>query len=125
MRLSTAHFIRLGPCFTRILAGPLRQADDRCLLTMEDCNTLQHAVHASDGRTYDAFALQHWFNVQDKRYVVTGCPIESVLLTPRIVSILTHRFCTILAFAGAHSFSSPAISQRAICFYEQLHIIER
>ena len=83
MRLPVRRFMSLPPALLRTIAGPTCTASEStCLITMQESNDLWHAAHASDGRIYDAIALRHWLNSQTNRYVIAGCPIDFVHVSP-------------------------------------------
>ena len=75
-------FVRVPRQMLCVLSGPAVQENDICLITHEEIKSLHHVVRGSDGRWYDAFALQHWLRFPRPKFVVPGCPIDHVFLTP-------------------------------------------
>ena len=81
MRISVAAFLRLSQVSLRLLCAPVTR-NDACLITLCNAKQIPTPVVASDGRLYDARALQHWLrstaNTHFQPHVVPGCPIEHV-----------------------------------------------
>lgn len=51
-----------------------------CYITLVPCTELWYPVRATDGKVYDAFALQHWLRCQRQGpfHVIPGCDIRGV-----------------------------------------------
>ena len=90
MIFSVADYLLLSEKKLHVLSAP-HAADDGavCYLTMEEISALTHVAHASDGRTYEAFALRTWLLEQQACtynkgvfHVIPACPITHVSLYP-------------------------------------------
>lgn len=84
MRISLVKFLRLSHMSLRLLCAPVSHRD-ACLITLCEAESLLTPVIASDGRMYDAKALQTWLQrtpgVPACTHVVPGCPIDHVDIT--------------------------------------------
>lgn len=81
MRISLVRFLRLSRMSLRLLCAPV-SCNDACLITLCEAKHILTPVIASDGRIYDAMALQNWLQMHSKLathpHVVPGCPINHV-----------------------------------------------
>ena len=83
MLISAGVFCRIPRCLLFVLASPLPY-DDACLVTFEEGSRIPHAVVASDGRVYDAFALHNFLSQakQSRRHIIPNRPIEHIVCIP-------------------------------------------
>ena len=84
MQLRVEDFVALSTVKMRMFSGPSVIADETCLITMEDLRRVPHVAHASDGRAYDAFALQKWLSSTR-----SNCAIDTVTLYSFPVAFLS------------------------------------
>jgi hypothetical protein len=77
MRIALFRFLKMSHLSLRVLCAPIKH-NDLCLITLRDSNQLTTPVIASDGRVYDAKALQEWLSMSGSSHVVPGCPIQDV-----------------------------------------------
>ncbi len=111
MKISVSKFVSMSSLLVRILSGPVH-SDQVCLITMEDANSIKYAVHASDGRVYDAIALKHWLSVSNSTCVIPTSNIEYVTLTPFLYVLYdrlvrqSREFCTFLKNIQTHTFQT-------------------
>lgn len=81
MRLSTSRFTALNTHFLYLFDSIIDETQDVCVLTFVENSAIVHAVRASDGNVYDAFALQHWFKKQNEQTVNGNFLIPGVIIT--------------------------------------------
>ena len=116
MWMDVDDFLRIRCLFWA--AGPiLWQYEDSCLLTMENAETLNHAVMGGDGRVYDAYALHKWLT-GGNRHVIPDCRIDVVYLSSMwaYVGVLAMTFFQ-AAFALAHRVCATCASS----FRQRIH----
>ena len=77
MRIALLRFLKMSHLSLRVLCAPI-QNKDSCLITLRESNQITTPVIGSDGRIYDAKALQEWISVSGNSCVVPGCPIKDV-----------------------------------------------
>ena len=80
MRIPLVRFLGLSRVALRLLCAPVARGD-ACLITLREPHQILTPVIASDGRTYDACALQTWLRETAHfgyPHVIPGCPIDSV-----------------------------------------------
>lgn len=80
MRVSIDTFVGMSSWMLRLLSGPIC-SDQVCLVTMEHVQDLWFAARASDGRIYDAIALQCWLSSSKHTHVIPGSNIDHVTMT--------------------------------------------
>ncbi len=79
-QLSVARFAAVAPWIVRALCGPV-ESSDSCLISLKNPSELWNAVHASDGRVYDAPSLHRWIR-EYRSEVIPTQPITTVQFCP-------------------------------------------